>query len=77
MSDFYDRLNQREVEQRAARIMANRPDNLHDYQGCAKDAEREGVQQLAGMRSHRWTGCKRGGSPVEADSQEAELEKGQ
>jgi hypothetical protein len=34
MSEFYDRMNKREIEQRAARVMANRPENLHDYQGC-------------------------------------------
>jgi hypothetical protein len=35
--DFYKRLDAKEQEGRLARIFKNRPDNLHDYQGCAND----------------------------------------
>jgi len=37
MSNFYRRLDELEIEGRAKRMLANRPDNLHDYQGCAND----------------------------------------
>ncbi len=40
MSDnFYRRLDAKEQENRLARLFKNRPDNLHDYQGCANDAK--------------------------------------
>lgn len=39
MSEFYRRLAEREIAERNARIFRDRPENLHDYQGCAKDAE--------------------------------------
>lgn len=34
MSHFYDELDRREAEVRINRVIANRPENLHDYQGC-------------------------------------------
>lgn len=38
MSDFYRRLDEAEQKGRIDRIFKNRPENLHDYQGCANDA---------------------------------------
>jgi hypothetical protein len=35
MSDFYKRLDEIEQKNRLDRLFADRPDNLHDYQGCA------------------------------------------
>ena len=35
---FFEELDRREREARTQRILANRPDNLHDYQGCAKES---------------------------------------
>jgi hypothetical protein len=37
MSDFYKRLDDKEQQNRLKRLFANRPDNLHEYQGCAND----------------------------------------
>lgn len=34
MSDFYRELDKREQQARIDRLVANRPENLHDYQGC-------------------------------------------
>lgn len=34
---FFRRLDERELEERTARVFKDRPENLHDYQGCAKD----------------------------------------
>ena len=41
MSDFYRELERRELAERSARIMSKRPENLHDYQGCVADLDRE------------------------------------
>jgi len=35
---FYERLDRVEQENRLARLFKDRPENLHDYQGCANDA---------------------------------------
>ena len=45
MSDFYRRLDEREAQERTARIFRNRPENLHDYQGCKADEAREQAEQ--------------------------------
>lgn len=37
MSEFYRRLDEKEAQGRIDRIFASRPENLHDYQGCAND----------------------------------------
>ena len=34
MSQFYDELDRKEAEGRINRVLADRPENLHDYQGC-------------------------------------------
>jgi hypothetical protein len=35
--DFYRRLNEEQEKERIARIFKDRPENLHDYQGCEND----------------------------------------
>jgi hypothetical protein len=35
---FFQRMDRIEYENRMARLFKDRPENLHDYQGCAKDA---------------------------------------
>ena len=35
--DFYRRLNEEQEKERIARIFKDRPENLHDYQGCVND----------------------------------------
>jgi hypothetical protein len=37
-SEFYRRLDEAVSKTRTARIFRDRPANLHDYQGCARDA---------------------------------------
>lgn len=37
MSEFYEELDRREAEHRQ-RLVADRPDNLHNYQGCKREA---------------------------------------
>lgn len=37
MSAFFDELDRKEQEARISRIFSDRPDNLHDYQGCEND----------------------------------------
>jgi len=39
VSDFYRRLDERMLRERTARIFRDRPDSLHDYQGCVRDVE--------------------------------------
>jgi len=57
---FYERLDRIERENRIKRLFADRPDNLHDYQGCAKDAAKEKVLKVwpnataKVFRSGRW-----------------------
>lgn len=45
MSDFYRRLDEREAQARTERIFRDRPDNLHDYQGCKADEARQQQEQ--------------------------------
>jgi hypothetical protein len=53
MSNFYDELDRKVREARITRLFANRPENLHDYQGCANDRtmQREGVMKGAELKS--------------------------
>jgi hypothetical protein len=69
MSGFYDEWNRKEHEYRMARI-AQRPANLHDYQGCANDPTMQrnrpdpkpiGVQEAAGDGFEEWFSQFKGG----------------
>jgi len=40
VSDFYDGINAKEQADRTARIFRDRPENLHDYQGCSTEGPR-------------------------------------
>lgn len=50
--DFYQRLDRKEAEVRIERIFKNRPENLHDYQGCANDPSMEQGKQPKGWDCH-------------------------
>ena len=45
MSEFYKRLDEAEQANRVKRIFSDRPDNLHDYQGCANDLARQNAAE--------------------------------
>lgn len=48
---FHQRLDRIERENRIKRIYANRPENLHDYQGCANDlAMQNAAESLPGQK---------------------------
>jgi hypothetical protein len=49
MSDFYRRLDEAEQQNRLNRLFVNRPDNMHDYQGCANDPS---MQLVPGKKEH-------------------------
>lgn len=40
--DFYRRIEERERQERNARLLRDRPENLHDYQSCKRDEEGHG-----------------------------------
>jgi hypothetical protein len=64
---FYQRLDRIEQENRIARIFKDRPENLHDYQGCANDPKMQPNAPLAGGES---TEMKMNNEPVEKDATE-------
>jgi hypothetical protein len=50
MSAFYDELDRKESEGRIDRVFANRPENLHDYQGCVSQT-REALEHAEAILS--------------------------
>jgi hypothetical protein len=57
VNEFYRQLEVPIIRERMERVAQNRPENLHEYQGCANDQARAAEQLPFSRERHRMNGC--------------------